>query len=53
VPELKEALLDAGFDRTWVYWDGEADGEHEFDFVPVERVQEEPSSWKSYVVGFR
>jgi len=53
VPELKEALLDAGFERAQIYWGGEADGEHEFDLVPVERVQEEPSSWTSYVVGFR
>jgi SAM-dependent methyltransferase len=53
LPELKEALLDAGFDRAWIYWRREAEGEGEFDFVAVEQVEEEPSSWTSYVVGFR
>jgi SAM-dependent methyltransferase len=53
LPELKETLLDAGFDRARIYWRREAEAAGEFDFVPVEQLEEEPSSWTSYVIGFR
>lgn len=53
LPELKEALLDAGFDRVRIYWRREPHEEDDFDFTSVEQVAEEPTGWTSYVVGFR
>ena len=53
VPELKEALLDAGFDRAWVYWEGEADGSMSSTLSPSSGSRKSRAAGRSYVVGLR
>jgi SAM-dependent methyltransferase len=53
IPELREALLDAGFRKVTVYWEGttpegRGDGVH----IPVEKV-EECQSWVAYLVALK
>jgi SAM-dependent methyltransferase len=50
-PELRELLLEAGFARATVYWEGEdEDGEGNGEFTPEER-GEADLAWIAYVVA--
>ena len=53
VPEIREAMLEAGFKRTHVYWEGttrSGDGDGKFKRVET---GEECEGWVAYVVGER
>lgn len=54
IPELREALADAGFTTTEVYWEGvdEESGEGDGDFV-LEESAENTESWIAYVIGIK
>jgi SAM-dependent methyltransferase len=53
VPELREAMLEAGFGRTQVYpRHAEAiDGEGRFHALPFDNPEELPESFNAYIVG--
>ena len=51
IPELREILAEAGFSKSFVYWEGTtADGEGDGDFKQVES-GEDCESWVSYVAA--
>jgi len=51
LPELQELLLEAGFERTVVYWQGaDEDGEPSGDFAPVAEGENDPA-WIAYVAA--
>lgn len=51
IPELREVMMEAGFKRTHVYWEGTTkSGEGDGDFKRVDR-GEECDGWIAYVVG--
>lgn len=52
IPELRDALLEAGFSRVKVYWETEHRGQGTGEYLPVER-GDNAYSWISYVVGVR
>jgi hypothetical protein len=53
LPELQELLLEAGFARTVVYWQGEdEDGEPSGDFAAVEQGENDPA-WIAYVAALK
>jgi hypothetical protein len=54
LPEVRELLVEAGFSRADVYWEGtdESTGEGDGEFRRVERAPSEPA-WIAYVVGVR
>lgn len=53
IPEARELLLEAGFRKTKVYWEGaDEDGEPDGVFVPSEE-GDTSSAWVAYVVAFR
>jgi hypothetical protein len=54
IPELRELLEEAGFDRTEVYWEGtdRATGEANGIFHPRERAPDDPA-WIAYLVARR
>jgi SAM-dependent methyltransferase len=53
LPELQELLLEAGFERTVVYWQGEdEDGEPSGDFAPVSEGENDPA-WIAYVAAVK
>jgi SAM-dependent methyltransferase len=54
IRELREALAEAGFDATEVYWEGvdEKTGEGDGEFVLEERA-ENTESWIAYVTGVK
>jgi hypothetical protein len=54
IPEVRELLLEAGFRRADVYWEGTDDetGEGDGEFRRVESAESEPA-WIAYVVGVR
>jgi len=50
-PELRELLVDAGFRKTTVYWEGEdEDGEGNGEFIPDEK-GEADLAWIAYIVA--
>jgi SAM-dependent methyltransferase len=51
LPELRELLLEAGFDTVAVYWD-EADDDDETRYRPHERAENHPG-WLAYLVAKR
>jgi SAM-dependent methyltransferase len=52
--EVREALLEAGFAEARVYWEDESgNGNGVLNFVHVDRIEKEPHSWVTYVVGLR
>ena len=53
LPELRELLVEAGFKRSVVYWQGEdEDGEPSGEFDPVERGENDPA-WIAYVAALK
>ncbi len=54
LPELREVLAEAGFERSTVYWEGTDDetGEGDGEFVPAD-VGEADLAWIAYVVAER
>lgn len=53
LPELKDLMLEAGFSKVDVFWEGATeDGEGDGDFVPSETAEEE-QSWIAYVGAWR
>jgi SAM-dependent methyltransferase len=53
IPELREALLDAGFSKVNVYWEGTTpEGRGDGHYVPVEK-GEECQSWIAYLVALK
>lgn len=50
VPEIREALEDAGFKRTYVYWETEHMGEPTGEFIRSE-VGDNAYAWIAHVVG--
>ena len=54
IPELRDALFEAGFAAARIYWAVESStGDDDIEAVLVERIDEEPDSWESFVVGLR
>jgi hypothetical protein len=53
IPELREALLDAGFSKVTVYWEGTTpEGKGDGNFVTVEK-GEECQSWVAHLVALK
>jgi SAM-dependent methyltransferase len=53
IPELREAMLDAGFRNVNVYWEGTtAEGKGDGNYVTVEK-GEECQSWIAYLVALK
>ncbi len=53
VPEVRDLLLDAGFRKVEVYWEGADDeGEPDGDFQPSAEGDTSPA-WVAYIVAFR
>lgn len=51
IPEVRDALADAGFARTIVYWEGEdKDGEGDGNFTPAEHAEQCPA-FISYIAA--
>lgn len=52
LPELRELLIEAGFSRVTVYWQGtdEETGDGNGEFTPVERGEADPA-WIAYLVA--
>lgn len=51
IPELREILVEAGFKKTTVYWEGtNSKGEGDGEFTPTEK-GEECDSWIAYIVS--
>lgn len=51
LPEIRELLLEAGFSRVLVYWQGwDSEGEPDGNFVPVER-GEPDAGWIAYLTA--
>lgn len=53
LPELKDLMLDAGFSKVDIFWEGATeDGEGDGDFIPSQSAEEE-QSWIAYVGAWR
>jgi hypothetical protein len=54
LPEVRELLLEAGFSRTYVYWEGtdRKTGEGNDIYSPRESAPDDPA-WIAYIVGVR
>ncbi|MDH3284712.1 MAG: class I SAM-dependent methyltransferase [Acidobacteriota bacterium] len=53
IPELRELLLEAGFRRADIYWEGtDEDGDGDGEYERVEHASNEPA-WIAYVVGVK
>ena len=53
LPELRELLVEAGFRKSTVYWEGtDEDGEGNGEFRPAERGEADPG-WIAYIVSER
>jgi len=51
IPEIREAMMEAGFRRTWVYWEGtKRNGDGNGVFKRAEN-GEECDAWVAYIVG--
>lgn len=52
IPEIREVMLEAGFKKTYPYWEGTTrDGSGSGNFVYKEKTKEECDSWVALVVG--
>jgi hypothetical protein len=52
IPEVKDALEDAGFSKVLVYWETEHKGEGTGEYAPMDK-GDNAYSWIAYVVGVR
>jgi hypothetical protein len=54
IPEIRELLQEAGFDRSEVYWEGtdRETGEGNDVFSPREQAPDDPA-WICYIAGYR
>ena len=52
IPELRDVLVDAGFKKTYVYWETEYKGEGTGEFARVEE-GDNAYAWIAYVVGHK
>jgi hypothetical protein len=54
IPEVREVMLEAGFDRADVYWEGTDEDTNEGDgvFTKAEQGESDPA-WNAYVVGVK
>lgn len=53
VPEVRDLMLDAGFRKVEVYWEGaDEEGEPDGEFQPSEEGDTSPA-WVAYIVAFR
>lgn len=53
IPEVRELLLEAGFDRADVYWEGtDEDGDGDGVFRRQEQGESDPA-WNAYVIGIK
>ena len=54
LPELQELLLEAGFSRAQVYWEGtdEDTGEGNGEYYPTNEGEDDPA-WIVYIVGYK
>jgi len=52
IPEIRDAMMDAGFDQTQVYWESTHKGEGTGEFVRTEKGGND-YSWIAYVVGMK
>ena len=52
IPELKDALTDAGFDDVIIYWETEHEGEGTDEYVPTEK-GDNSYAWVAYVLGIK
>lgn len=52
IPEIREALAEAGFGRTVVYWETEHQGRGTGEFAPTE-TGDNAYSWIAYIAGFK
>lgn len=50
IPEVREAMIDAGFEKTFVYWETEFKGAGTGEFVQTEQ-GDNAYAWIAYVVG--
>ena len=53
IPEVREALLEAGFRETIAYWEGtDEDGEGDGNYFPAESAPDDPA-WVTYIAALR
>ena len=52
IPELRDALDEAGFKETIVYWETEHEGEGTDEYVPTEK-GDNSYAWVAYVLGVK
>jgi hypothetical protein len=52
IPEVKDAMLEAGFSKVLVFWETEHKGKGTGEYIPMEE-GDNAYSWIAYVVGVR
>ena len=52
IPEVREAMREAGFDQTAVYWETEHKGEGTGEYVRSEH-GDNAYAWVAYIVGVK
>jgi hypothetical protein len=52
IPEVKDAMIEAGFDRTVVYWEFTNKRTGDSEYMPAEK-GDNPWSWLAFVVGVK
>ena len=53
IPEVRELMLEAGFDQTLVYWEGtDDDGYGSGEYYPTDE-EENQAAWLVYIVGVK
>lgn len=45
IPEIREIMIEAGFKKTYVYWEGTEDGKGDGEFVQMDKTTEDCDSW--------
>lgn len=54
IPELREILMEVGFKKTYVYWEGtKKNGEGDGNFKRKEHITEDSGAWVAYVAGVK
>ena len=52
IPEVRELLEEAGFSNSYVYWEGEEEGEGDGDWQRTEEASSDPC-WIAYIVAVK